>query len=88
MPTKKRNIHPEPLRISAVAQRAGVSKQTVEYYIMLGLLRPISDPKTRRRSFDEGDVRRVKLIRQLNQSGYPLREILEIWLRDKPGPAK
>ncbi|MFW6153827.1 MAG: MerR family transcriptional regulator [Planctomycetota bacterium] len=74
---------PDRLRISTVAERAGVSKQTVEYYILLGLITPARDPKTRRRIFTEDHVRRVALIRQLNQSGYPLREIREIWLRDK-----
>ena len=71
------------LTISAVARRAGVSTQTVEYYILLDLLRPRRESKTRRRLFDSGDVARVKLIKRMNESGYPLREIRETWLKDK-----
>ncbi|NLF32686.1 MAG: MerR family transcriptional regulator [Planctomycetes bacterium] len=83
MPPSASTSRPERLRISTVAERAGVSRQTVEYYILLGLITPARDPRTRRRIFTEDHVRRVVLIRQLNQSGYPLREIREIWLRDK-----
>ena len=80
---KKKKSQPEKLKISGVAERAGVSRQTVEYYIMLGLIEPAREPGTRRRLFDGSHVERVKLIRQLNQSGYALREIREIWLKDK-----
>ena len=43
MAEKGRKIQPEKLRISAVARRAGVSTQTVEYYILLGLIHPQRD---------------------------------------------
>ena len=69
------------MKISAVARLAGVSKQTVEYYVMLGLIHPYRDDQTRRRTFDDSHVRRIRLIRQLNASGYTLREIREIWLK-------
>jgi len=71
------------LKISTVAERAGVSKQTVEYYLMLGLLKCKRAPKTGRRIFTEDHIRRIALIRQLNQSGYTLRQIREIWLKNK-----
>lgn len=72
-----------PLKISQVAEQADVSKQTVEYYILLGLIHPRTDPKTRRRLFTADDVKRVRLIKQLNQSGYTLREIRQTWFRGK-----
>lgn len=81
-----RTEEPQPgkfLRISVVAEQAGVSKQTVEYYILLGLLEFTTDPKTRRRQFNASHVKRVKLIKRLNDSGYTLREIRETWLRGK-----
>jgi DNA-binding transcriptional MerR regulator len=89
MSAKRRNPAPDPppepgakpLKISAVAEQAGVSKQTVEYYILLGLIQPESDPVSRRRQFDQTHVRRVKLIKQLNKGGYTLREIRELWLK-------
>lgn len=70
------------MRLAQAAEAAGVSKQTVEYYIMLGLIRPIRRPKGGR-YFDEKLVHRIRLIRQLNDSGYTLRSIRETYLRRK-----
>jgi MerR family mercuric resistance operon transcriptional regulator len=72
------------MRISEAAKAAGVSKNTVEYYIMLGLIQPRRKADSRGRFFDEAVVRRIKLIRELNQSGYTLRDIREIYL-EPPG---
>lgn len=83
MTAKKDNTPSETLKISQVADRAGVSKQTVEYYIMLGLLQPKRQPKTRRRIFTPAHVKRIQLIRKLNKTGYTLREIREIFLKKK-----
>jgi len=68
------------LRISAAAAAAGVSKQTVEYYIMLGLIEPIRLKDRRWRFFDDALVKRIRLIRELNQSGYTLRDIRQTYL--------
>ena len=69
------------MRIGQAAKAAGVSVQTVEYYVMLGLVEPITRPPSRRRFFDEQLVKRIRLIRELNDSGYTLREIRTTWLR-------
>ena len=71
------------MRISQAAEAGGVSPQTVEYYMMLGLIEPIRQPGKRGRFFDESHVKRIRLIRQLNQSGYTLRSIRETYLRDR-----
>ena len=71
------------MRISAAAQSAGVSKQTVEYYIMLGLISPVRPTGKKGRYFDEALVKRIRLIRRLNESGYTLRGIRETYLRDR-----
>lgn len=71
------------LRISAAARAAGVSRQTVEYYIMVGLIQPIRPEGNKGRFFDETLVKRIKLIRRLNESGYTLRDIREVYLRKK-----
>ncbi len=41
------------MRISPAAEAAGVSKQTLEYYIMLGLIDPIRQSDSRGRFFDK-----------------------------------
>lgn len=68
------------MRISAAAHAAGVSKQTVEYYMMLGLIYPIRPDGGRGRFFDDAIVRRIRLINELNRSGYTLRDIRETYL--------
>ena len=71
------------LRIGKAAAEAGVSRQTVQYYLMVGLLVPTRRTQNGRQLFDEKTVERIRLIKKLNESGYPLREIREIFLRDK-----
>lgn len=71
------------MRISQAAQAAGVSTQTVEYYCMLGLIRPIRSRRRRGRFFDAALVKRIALIHRLNASGYTLRSIRETYLRNR-----
>lgn len=73
----------ELMKISAAAAAAGVSKQTVEYYVMLGLISPIRPEGRRMRLFDAALVKRIRLIRELNQTGYTLRDIRETYLVGK-----
>jgi DNA-binding transcriptional MerR regulator len=80
---RKDGADKELMRISHAAAAGGVSPQTVEYYIMLGLVEPIRRPGKRGRFFDESHVKRIRLIRQLNQTGYTLRSIRETYLRQK-----
>lgn len=69
------------MRISQAAEACGVTKQTIEYYILLGLIRPLRTAGGRGRLFDEELVKRIRLIRDLNESGYTLRSIRETYLR-------
>ena len=78
---KRKTRDEELLRISAAAQAAGGSRQTVEYYIMVGLIEPLRLPGRHGRFFDKDLVRRVRVIRRLNRSGYALREIRRTYLR-------
>lgn len=80
---KKTSADPAMMRISKAAQTAGVSKQTVEYYVMLGLIRPRQVPGKAGRYFDAALIKRIRLINQLNKSGYTLQEIRETYLRGK-----
>jgi DNA-binding transcriptional MerR regulator len=67
------------VQIGEAARRAGVSRQSLQYYLMLGLMEPTETTPSGRRMFDQDAVERVKLIRKLNQSGYPLRAIRELF---------
>jgi DNA-binding transcriptional MerR regulator len=80
---RKQSAGKEPMRISAAADAAGVSVQTLEYYIMLGLIEPLRRPDRQGRWFDAGHVKRIRLIRRLNATGYTLQAIRETYLRGR-----
>ena len=71
------------VRIGAAAKKAGVSRQSLQYYLMVGLLKPTELTPTGRRMFDEKTVERIRLIKRLNESGYPLRAIRELFLEGR-----
>jgi len=84
----KEKAKQELMRISPAAEAAGVSKQTVEYYIMLGLINPIRPSDSRGRFFDAALVKRIKLIRRMNRSGYTLRDIRQTYLERRAARRK
>jgi DNA-binding transcriptional MerR regulator len=66
--------------IGPAAKKAGVSRQSLQYYLMVGLLEPTEITPTGRRLFDDKCIERIKLIKRLNKSGYPLRAIRELFM--------
>lgn len=69
------------LPIGKAAQQAGVSRQSVQYYLMLGLLEATQTTAGGRRLFDGKAIERIRLIRKLNESGYTLRAIRELFMQ-------
>ena len=69
------------LRLGQAAAVAGVSKQSLQYYLMVGLVDPTSRTESGQQIFDDKAIRRIQLVKQRNASGYPLRDIREIFLR-------
>jgi DNA-binding transcriptional MerR regulator len=69
--------------IGAAAKKAGISRQSLQYYLMVGLLEPTEVTPTGRRLFDENSIKRIKLIRKLSDSGYTLRAIRELFLEGR-----
>ena len=69
--------------IGKAAKDAGVSRQSLQYYIMLGLLEATKITKTGRRMFDERTIERIKLVKKLNKSGYPLRAMRELFFEGR-----
>jgi len=69
--------------IGQAAKIAGVSRQQLQYYIMVGLLEPAEVTKTGRRLFDPRSIVRIKLVKRLNDDGYTLRDIRETFLKDR-----
>jgi DNA-binding transcriptional MerR regulator len=71
------------LSIGKAEKIAGVSRQSLQYYLMVGLLEPTDVTTTGRRMFDARAVERIKLIKKLNKSGYPLRAIRELFIEGR-----
>lgn len=76
-------MHTELMPIGEAAKKAGVSRQSLQYYLMIGLLEPSQVSPTGRRLFDAKAVERVALIKRLNDSGYPLRAIRELFMEGR-----
>lgn len=71
------------LSIGRAAKEAGISRQSLQYYLMVGLLEPTAVTPTGRRLFDEAAIDRIRLVRKLNLSGYPLRAIRELFMESE-----
>jgi len=73
----------ELMSIGAAAKKAGISRQSLQYYLMVGLLEPTEVTASGRRLFDRRSVERIKLIKRLNESGYSLRDIRELFMEGR-----
>jgi len=73
----------ELVPIGQAAEKAGVSRQSVQYYLMVGLLEPTKVTPTGRRLFDRKAIERIRLIRRLNDGGYPLRAIRDLFMEGR-----
>lgn len=62
---------------------AGISRQSLQYYIMMGLLKPTEVTPTGRRMFDNKAIERIRLVKKINKTGYPLRAIRELFLEGR-----
>ncbi len=71
------------MSIGEAAKKAGISRQSLQYYLMVGLLEATEVRPTGRRLFDKKSVERIKLTKKLNESGYPLRAIRELFLEGR-----
>jgi len=71
---------PKLLTTGKAAKKAGISAQTLQYYIMVGLVEPTEVTQTGRRLFDKNGIEKIRLIKRLNKSGYPLRAIRELFI--------
>lgn len=69
--------------IGEAAKMAGISRQSLQYYIMMGLLKPTRITPTGRRMFDKKAIERIRLVKKLNKTGYPLRAIRELFLEGR-----
>lgn len=69
--------------IGVAAKEAGISRQSLQYYIMVGLVKPTEVSTGGRRLFNRKAVERIRLIKKLNKSGYTLRAIRELFIQGR-----
>ena len=69
------------MKIGNLANLSGVSRDTIRLYEKLGLLTHISRPYefNNYKDYGEENVRRIKMVKQLQQMGATLKECKEIF---------
>lgn len=76
------------LTIGQVAKRAQVNIETIRYYERKGLISPPPRRESGYRQYPEDTVNRVQFIKQAQDLGFSLKEIVELLsLRVGPGTA-
>ncbi len=67
------------LRTKEVLDRTGISRQMLYRYITAGLIREQEVTPAGRRLFAPDVIKKIEIIRLVNESGYALRDIKEIF---------
>jgi len=66
------------MRVTDIANRAGVGAHTVRYYVRAGLLAPARDPSNNYKRFGEPDVARLRFIKAVQALGFSLAEVQDL----------
>lgn len=74
------------MRIGELARATGVSADTIRYYEKIGLLPRAVRTHSGYRNYTDSTARRIRVIRNAVQLGFPLREIAKVLrVRDAGG---
>ncbi|MBN1419380.1 MAG: MerR family transcriptional regulator [Planctomycetes bacterium] len=71
------------LRTAEILRATGISRQVLYRYLTLGLIREAEITPTGQRLFDPRTVSLIHLVRELNESGYSLRDLRDTFFRDR-----
>ncbi|MGR9116964.1 MAG: MerR family transcriptional regulator [Gammaproteobacteria bacterium] len=66
------------LQINELAKRTGLNKDTIRYYVKIGLLKPSRDPVNGYKLFNKKDAIRLRFICKAKYLGFTLKEIEQI----------
>ena len=66
-----------------LARRAGMTRQTVHHYTVLGLIVPVERTEGGFRLYDDSALRRIRLVQGLLSTGYTLRDLSETYFKEK-----
>jgi DNA-binding transcriptional MerR regulator len=62
--------HQQWLRVGEAAKQVGVRVSALHFWEQQGLLRPVRDPASRYRLYDEQQMRRLRVVVLLRDAGY------------------
>ncbi len=62
-------------------EKTGISRQTLQQYITMRLVKEKERTPGGHRVFGKDSIKRIRLIKKLNRSGYTLRDIREVFKR-------
>jgi len=71
------------LKAGDLARRTGLTRQSLHQYVLLGLLEPVETTKGGQRLFTPAAEDRITLIRNLLASGYTLRDVRDIFFKER-----
>jgi len=66
-----------------VLKRSGLSREVFYRYLNIGLISEADQTRGGHNLFDDSVFARLELIQQLNKTGYPLRDIKDIFFKDE-----
>lgn len=73
------------LKTGDLVERTGLSRQVIYTYVTMGLIQETERTAGGHKLFDESVLTHIKLIQNLNEHGYTLRDIKTIFFRRKGG---
>lgn len=71
------------LRTAEVLEKTRITHQVLYRYITLGLIEPARTTETGVRLFHPDVVHLIEIVKGLNQSGYSLRDMKDIFFKDE-----
>jgi len=71
------------IKIGELVKQSGFSRHTIYTYLTMGLIKPTQTTSTGQNLFSRDVIKRLKLIHNLNQSGYTLRDLREIFFKNR-----
>lgn len=67
------------MRIGDLAKKAGTTMRTIRYYEQLGLIAPVARTKGGFRLYEEGEARKLRVIKNLQHLETPLAQVKEFF---------
>src|SRR3989304_4666756 len=72
-----------PMQIGELAKRAGITLRAVRYYEELGLINHTVRTRGGFRLYDDGELRKLEMIRDLQELDFPLAKIRSLFARKR-----